>query len=57
MKEFLITACVMLIAFGGMAIGVIAGRGSLKGGCGGGDGACDGHCASRCKRDGHAEED
>jgi len=57
MKEFLITACVMLIAFGGMAISVIAGRGPLKGGCGGAGGSCDGHCASRCDRHNHTEED
>lgn len=56
MKIFLITACVMLIAFGGMAIGVIAGRGALKGGCGRASGACDGHCASRCERHDHIEE-
>ena len=56
MKIFLITACVMLIAFGGMAIGVIAGRGALKGGCGRAGGACDGHCASRCERHDHVEE-
>jgi uncharacterized protein len=57
MMEFLFAAIIVLLAFGGMAIGVMAGRGPLKGGCGGSGGACDGHCAKRCERHGRVEED
>jgi len=48
MIEFLLGIVVMLIAFFGMAIGVLMGRGPIKGGCGRGEDACDGHCARRC---------
>jgi len=57
MIEFLFTTLVLLVAFGGMAIGILAGRGPIKGGCGRGENACDGPCARRCKhrgRDGKA---
>jgi hypothetical protein len=57
MMEFLFAAIIVLLAFGGMAIGVMAGRGPIKGGCGRSDGACDGHCAKRCERHGRIEED
>ncbi|MGD8673097.1 MAG: hypothetical protein PVH86_07250 [Thiogranum sp.] len=52
MIEFLFTTLVVLIAFGGMAIGILAGRGPIKGGCGRGENACDGPCARRCKHRG-----
>jgi hypothetical protein len=52
MIEFLCTAIVVLLAFGGMAIGVLAGRGPIKGGCGRSEGTCDGHCARRCEHNG-----
>jgi hypothetical protein len=48
MIEFLFAAIVVLIAFCAMSIGVIAGRGPIRGGCAGG-GTCDGHCAKRCE--------
>jgi len=52
MIEFLCTVIVVLLAFGGMAIGVLAGRGPIKGGCGRSEGTCDGHCARRCEHNG-----
>jgi len=52
MIEFLLTAIIVLLAFCGMAVGVLTGRGPIKGGCGRSDGACDGHCASRCEHHG-----
>lgn len=50
MIEFLFTAIIMLLAIGGLAIGVLAGRGPIKGGCGRSEAACDGHCARRCEQ-------
>ena len=50
MIEFLLTTIIVLLAFGGMAIGVLAGRGPIKGGCGRSEGSCDGHCARRCEQ-------
>jgi hypothetical protein len=50
MIEFLCTTIVVLLAFGGMAIGVLAGRGPIKGGCGRSEGSCDGHCTRRCEQ-------
>ena len=52
MIEFLFTTVVMLLAFGALAIGVLTGRGPIKGGCGRSDGTCDGHCAKRCEQHG-----
>jgi len=49
--ELLFTTIVVLLAFGGMALGVLFGRGPIKGGCGRTGGACDGHCARRCEHD------
>jgi hypothetical protein len=49
MIEFLFSVVLVLIAFGGMAIGILAGRGPIKGGCGRGESACDSHCARRCE--------
>jgi len=49
MTEFLFTTIVVLLAFGGMALGVLFGRGPIKGGCGRTGGACDGHCARHCE--------
>jgi len=49
MMEFLFTTIVVLLAFGGMALGVLAGRGPFKGGCGRTGGSCDGHCARHCE--------
>jgi hypothetical protein len=56
MIEFLFSVVVVLVAFGGMAIGILAGRGPIKGGCGRGASSCDGHCAKRCERRGRGEE-
>ena len=55
MIEFLLSIVVMLIAFFGMAIGLLAGRGPIKGGCGRGDDPCDGPCTRRCERRGGGE--
>jgi hypothetical protein len=52
MIEFLCSVVIILIAFGGMAIGILAGRRPIKGGCGQGESACAGHCAKRCERHG-----
>jgi len=49
MMEFLFTTIVVLLAFGGMALGVLAGRGPFKGGCGRTGGSCDSHCARHCE--------
>jgi hypothetical protein len=57
MMEFLFTIIVVLLAFGGMAIGVLAGRGPIKGGCGRTGGTCDGHCARRCEHHGKDAKD
>ena len=43
MIEFLFTAIIVLLAFGGM------------GGCGRSDGACDGHCAKHCEQHGEGD--
>lgn len=56
MIEFLFSVVVVLVAFGGMAIGILAGRGPIKGGCGRGESNCDGHCAKRCERRGRGED-
>ena len=56
MIEFLLSTVIVLIAFGGMAIGVLSGRGPIKGGCGRGEKACDGHCAKQCERRGDGEQ-
>lgn len=54
MMEFLFATIVMLLAFGGMAIGVLAGRGPIKGGCGRTGDVCDGPCTRRCEHHGKA---
>jgi hypothetical protein len=55
MIEFLFSLVIIMLAFGGIAIGVLAGRGPIKGGCGGGDGACAGHCRRQCEHHGDSE--
>ncbi len=59
MIEFLFAAIIIVAAFGGMAIGVISGRGPLKGGCGRTDGECEVGCAGagKCDRHQKAEAD
>ena len=56
MIEFLLTTIIVLLAFGGMAIGVLAGRGPIEGGCGRGEGSCDGRCAKRCEQQDRDEQ-
>lgn len=53
MIEFLFSIIIMLLAFGGIGIGLLAGRGHVKGSCVGGDGACSGHCRQQCEH--HAD--
>jgi hypothetical protein len=55
MIEFLFSTIIVLLAFSGLAIGVLVGRGPLKGGCGGSGGSCDGHCGRRCEH--HVEDE
>lgn len=47
MIEFLLSVIIILFAVGGMALGVLAGRDSIKGGCSG-VGTCSGHCSRQC---------
>jgi hypothetical protein len=56
MIEFLFSAIIVLLAFGGLAIGVLAGRGPVRGGCGGSEGACNGRCSRQCEHH-HVEGD